>query len=151
PPRVSPPVTVARAPLTLARSRSPGTVTPLRVPPEGVNTRRAPSPWLSVPPARVPPARFHEPVAASRARVAPALFKVPVRLTVPPAPLTAPRPAVAKLPPRLTVPPLAVMAPALDQAPPSERVPPPWARRVPVLVQEVLEMLRVPPAVSALT
>ena len=71
-----------------------------------------------MPPSIAPPSRFHEPVRALKARVAPALFTVPVRLTVVSDGVNEPRPAGVKLPPRSTVLFVAVIVPALDQASP---------------------------------
>ena len=63
--------------LLVAKSRSLAAVTPSNVPPEDVKTSSAPPDSLSVPLFSVPPARFHEPVVASRASVVPVLSSVP--------------------------------------------------------------------------
>ena len=81
-----------------------------------MKTNSAPPDSLSVPLFIVPPARFHEPVVASRASVVPVLSSVPVRFTVPPVRLNVPRPASVKLPPRFTVELVAVIVPVLLQA-----------------------------------
>src|SRR5262245_26622204 len=72
---------------------------------------------LIVPPCTAPPARVHEPPAASRARVLPVLVSVPRRLTAPSEPLIAPNHGTRNVPSRLRVAPFRVIAPALSQAP----------------------------------
>ena len=109
--RVSPPVTLASTVLgaiSSARGLSPApvpsTVTPAKVP-LPVTTRALPAAADTVPPLTVPPlVRFHEPGngAAPKCKLAPALFRVPVRLMFPPVRVKVPSPVVAKVPPRLT-------------------------------------------------
>jgi hypothetical protein len=148
---VSPLVTVA-LPELLAPSRSLLRVTPLNVPPELVSTSWAPPAPVTVPPLTVPPASCHEPVVAVRAKVAAALFSVPVMLTMPPVRLNVPRSAVLTVPSRLTVPALTVMVPLLLQAPRMVSVPPPLPSRLPELDNVVPKKPTtiIPPAASAL-
>src|SRR4051812_26313919 len=65
----------------------------------------------------MPPAKFHEPVAALSARAVPVSTSVPVRLTVPPLRWKLPRAAGVKPPPRVTVLLVAAMVPWFDHPP----------------------------------
>src|SRR5262245_45172745 len=94
-----------------------------------------------------PPCRFHEPVAASKVKVRPALFIAPVRFTVPPARVRV-KPSLVKEPPRLTVAPVEVIGPALDHAPPRVSVAPASAVIEPVGLVQLAEVMLSVPAVA---
>src|ERR1035438_5179485 len=113
----NPPCTVRLAPLTaLPTSNTPLTVTPLNVP--LLTTNDAPLVVRTLPPRTLPPLSTHEPeLAPSNTSVVLVLFNVPVRFTVPPLRVNAPRLASVNAPPRFTVAFVTLMAPALAQLP----------------------------------
>ncbi len=126
-------------------SKVPLIVTPLKVP--LFTTSETPVAVVIVPPSTVPPSNTHEPLAALSARVVPVLVSTPVRLTVPPLRVNAPKSASVKLPPRFTVTLVALIAPALVQTPLRLKLPAPFMINVaPGLFCSTL-MVRLPPLV----
>src|SRR5262249_20346661 len=87
------------------------------------------------------------PVLPFNSSVPPVLFRVPVRLMVPPLRVYAPRAAVLNVPPRFSVESASVIWPVFDQLlPPRASVPPLRAARVAALLQPVPLRLNAPPA-----
>ena len=133
--------------LPVFSSRSPPvTATLASVPPLLVVDRIEPAVWLTVPPLIVPPNRFQVPVAASRVSVEAALFKVPLRFTVPPVRVKPAKlkPEVENVPPRLKVAEVIDTVPAELHEPPKVRVLPLAAVIEAGLVQLLALTVRVP-------
>ena len=130
----------------LPTSNVPSIVTPLKVP-VPFTTSVAPPAVVIVPPSTVPPSNTHEPLAAFSARVVLVLVSTPVRLTVPPLRVNAPKAANVKLPPRSTVTLVALIAPALVHAPLRLNVPAPFMINVALGLFCSTLMVRLPPLV----
>src|SRR5271170_2792050 len=110
------------------------------VPPEELNVSAVP---FTVPPVIVPPKRVKIPPPSGAFRTALALFRLPVKLSVPAVPLIVPlvRFDVENTPPRSTVPPLAarivpVFVQVVAPVPSVSVLVAPVASRVPLLATE---------------